>query len=366
MALFDLPDFDDHEEVAFFCEPAARLRSIIAIHNTNLGPALGGCRMWAYKSDAEAITDVLRLSKGMTYKAALANLPLGGGKSVILGDARKDKTEAMLRAMGRAVDSLGGRYIVAEDVGTTVPDMDVIGKETRHVAGLSGGAGNPSPSTGHGVFVGILAAVKHKLGKDSTKGLKVAVQGAGSVGRHLCGWLAKDGAKLYIADISADAVKRVVDDHGATAVAPDEIHALDVDVFAPCALGAGLNDKTIPEIKAGIVAGAANNQLAEARHGQALAARGILYAPDYVINAGGLIDVARIPLGIEFEEAKRMLERIYDTLTEIFQRADTEAEPTNVIADRIAEERFRRPSAPRLRSGNAQPRSTERVAESIR
>ncbi len=342
MAVFDHPDFDDHEHVSHFFDRASGLRSIIAIHNTNLGPALGGCRMWSYDSDKEALTDVLRLSKGMTYKAAITNLALGGGKSVIMGDAKTDKSEALMLKMGRAVERLGGRYIVAEDVGTTVPDMDIVRRETQHVAGLSGGAGDPSPSTARGCFVGVRAAAKHKLGKDSTQGLTVAVQGLGAVGYSLCDFLAKDGAKLIVTDISEDAVKRAVDEFGATAVAPDAIYEADADVFAPCALGAGINDDTIPVLKFSIVAGSANNQLAEERHGEALRARDILYAPDYVINAGGLIDVARMPLGIDTAAATAKLDQIYDTLIEIFARADREAKPTSEIADRIAEERFRR------------------------
>lgn len=342
MAVFDLPDFDDHEQVSAFYDPESGLRAIIAIHNTNRGPALGGCRMWTYESDAAALTDALRLSRGMTYKAAVADLPLGGGKSVIIGDSHKDKTEALMRAMGRAVETLGGRYIVAEDVGTTVPDMDIIRQETRHVAGVSGGAGNPSPSTAHGTFVGMRAAVKHKLGKDNLAGLAVAVQGVGSVGSALCDWLAKDGAKLFVSDIAEAPLRKVAAAHGATVVDNDAIYDLEVDVLAPCALGGGLNDESIARLKAAVICGSANNQLAEDRHGQALADRGILYAPDYVVNAGGLIDVARISLGISLDEAKAMLERIYDTLMEIFTRADRDNMPTNAVADRLAEERFAR------------------------
>ncbi|MDJ0947281.1 MAG: Glu/Leu/Phe/Val dehydrogenase [Alphaproteobacteria bacterium] len=342
MAVFDHPDFDDHEHVSFFFDRASGLKSIIAIHNTNRGPALGGCRMWAYDNDQEAITDVLRLSQGMTYKAAIADLALGGGKSVIIGDSKTDKSEQLMQKMGRAVERLGGLYIVAEDVGTTVPDMDIVRSETKHVAGVSGGAGDPSPSTAHGVFVGIRAAVKHKLGKDSTAGLTVAVQGLGAVGYSLCEWLNNDGAKLIVTDISEEAIKRAVDEFGATAVGVDDIYDADADVFAPCALGASINDETIPRLKVSIVSGSANNQLAEDRHGEVLRQRDVLYAPDYVVNAGGLIDVARFAIDIDLETAKAKLEQIYDTLIEIFARADREGAPTNHVADRIAEERFRK------------------------
>lgn len=340
MCIFGAHDFHEHEEVSFFHDPASGLRAIIAIHNTNLGPALGGCRMWPYASEKEAVTDVLRLSRGMTYKAAVAGLPLGGGKSVILGDAKSDKTDTLLRAMGRSVARMGGRYIVAEDVGTTVPDMDVIREETEYVAGYTGGAGNPSPSTAHGVFIGIRAAVKHKLGRDDCNGLRVAVQGLGSVGYSLCDWLHKDGAELVVADVGEEAAARAREEFGATVGDPASILAEEADVVSPCALGAVLDDETIPLIRAPIVAGAANNQLAEDRHGRALMEAGIFYAPDYVINAGGLIDVARTPLGIDIAEARRMLHRIGDTLMEIFRRSDAGGEPTNIIADRLAEERF--------------------------
>jgi len=340
MAVFAHPEFDDHRQVVFCHDPAVGLRAIIAIHNTNRGPALGGCRMWPYASEAEAITDVLRLSRGMTYKAAMADLPLGGGKSVIIGNSKTDKTPELFRAFGRFVDSLGGQYIVAEDVGTTVPDMDIVREVTEHVAGLSGEAGNPSPSTAHGVFIGIEAAVAHKLGRNSVRDLTVAVQGLGSVGYGLCRYLAEAGAKLIVADIDSAAVARAKSEFSARAAAPDQILAADAEVVAPCALGAVINDASIADLKAVIVAGAANNQLAESRHGQALMERGVLYAPDYVINAGGLLDVARFPLHIDIEAARGKLHQIRDTLLEIFRRADREGRPTNIVADRIAEERF--------------------------
>ena len=341
MSLFTHPEFDDHAEVAFCCDPESGLKAIIAVHNLSRGPALGGCRMWNYQTEEEALTDVLRLSRGMTYKSALAGLPLGGGKSVIIGDARTMKSEALFRAMGRFVDSLGGRYIVAEDVGTSVPDMDTIARETSHVAGTTaGGVGDPSPATAYGTYMGIRAAAKHKLGRDDLSGLTVAVQGLGHVGLTLCRHLANDGAQLVVTDIDRQAVARVVDELGALPVGPDEIYGVGADVYAPCALGATVNDETIPQLKVQIVAGSANNQLAEPRHGEELRRRGILYAPDYVINAGGVIIITHE--GPDYDEAKAYahVARIHETLLEIFQRADKAGQPTSEAADRMAEERF--------------------------
>ena len=341
MTLFDHPEFDGHEQVVYSHDDATGLRAIVAIHNTRRGPALGGCRMWPYAGEAAALEDALRLSRGMTYKAAMAGLDLGGGKAVIIGDAKADKTEALMKAFGRAVDRLNRRYITAEDVGTTVADMDTIGTVTDHVVGVTGGAGDPSNSTAHGVFIGIRAAVRHKLGRDTLDGLHVAVQGVGHVGRFLCDYLHKAGARLSVTDIDRAALERAERDFGATAVGPDEIFGLDCDLFAPCALGAVVNDATLPRLKCPIVAGSANNVLDAARHGAALRRAGILYAPDYVINAGGLIDVARFALGFDIEAARARLHRIDDTLTEVFARADAEDRPTGEVADSIAEERFR-------------------------
>ncbi len=349
MAVFGSPVFDNHEQVAFFCDPESGLRAIIAIHNTNRGPALGGCRMWPYTSEDEAIRDVLRLSRGMTYKSAVSNLDLGGGKAVIIGNARTDKTPELLRAMGRAVDRLGGRYIVAEDVGTSVEDIRIIGEETAHVAGIvdkqtrAGGirSGDPSPATAHGAFFGLRAAVKHKLGHDDLLGLKVAIQGVGNVGYRLAKQLHEAGAKLFVSDIYEDNLLRAADDLGATIVGADDIYGQDVDVFAPCALGAVINDATLPQLRAKIVAGAANNQLSEDRHGKELMGRGILYAPDYVINAGGIIDISYERGGrYDRDAAVAHMEGIYDTLIEIFERSTAEGLPTNLIADIVAEERF--------------------------
>lgn len=343
MSVFSTNDFDDHETVVFHSDPHTGLKAIIAIHNSNLGPALGGCRMWPYDSEADAITDVLRLSRGMTYKAAMANLPFGGGKSVIIGDPRTDKSEALLAAMGRFVESQGGRYHTAEDVGTTVADMDIMRRETTYAHGFSDGTGNPSPATAFGVFRSIEAAVKHWFGRDSVTGTKVAVQGLGNVGATLCRYLAENGASLVVTDIDPARIERVVGDFGATAVGPDAILDADADVFAPCALGAVINDDAVARLKVAAISGAANNQLAEARHGADLKKRGILYAPDYVVNAGGLIDIAHEGPGYTTEKALNQVSGIYDTLREVFDRARREDAQPEVVADRMAEERFRNP-----------------------
>ena len=342
MPIFDAVDFDDHEQVVFCNDRSSGLRAIIAIHNTNRGPAAGGCRMWPYRSEDDALTDVLRLSRGMTYKAAISKLPFGGGKTVIIGDPRTEKSERLFRALGVFVETLGGRYLVAEDVGTSPADMEWVRRETRHVAGIAeGGCGDPSPATAHGVFHGILAAVERRLGRNTLDGVAVAVQGVGNVGSELCQVLAAAGARLFVADVQTDAVRRVVEAVGATAVEPAAIYGLDVDVFAPCALGAILNDDTIPRLKARVVAGSANNQLAEDRHGAALMRRGILYAPDYVINAGGIIIITHEGPDYSPADAFAHVAGIHDTVHEIFARAEAEGVPTNVAADRIAEERFR-------------------------
>ena len=349
MPVFTHPEFDGHEVVAHRHDAASGLRAIIAVHNTNLGHGLGGCRMWPYASDDEALTDVLRLSRGMTYKAALAGLPQGGGKSVIIGDPRRDKSEAMMRAMGRFVDMLGGRYVVAEDSGTNVADIRLMAQETRHVGGLAdakataaGRTGDPSPATAYGVFVGIKACVREQLGRDELEGLRVAIQGLGSVGYRLARHLHESGAKLWVTDLHAPAVDRCVKEFGATAVPADAIAGDDADEFAPCALGAVINDATIGKLKARVVAGAANNQLAEARHDRALMDRGILYAPDYVINAGGIIDIHYEGPGYDETRVREHLERIGTTLVTVFARSRREQRPTGEVADRMAEEKFRR------------------------
>lgn len=348
MSVFQQEDFDGHEQVAFFKDDATGLRAIIAVHNTNLGPALGGVRMWPYASDGEAVRDVLRLSRGMTYKSALAGLPFGGGKSVIIGDPQRDKSEALMRAMGRSVDQLSGRYIAAEDSGTSVTDLQQMATETEFVAGVVNKStvageersGDPSPATARGVFVGLRAAVRHKLGREDLDGVKVAVQGVGNVGMRLVEYLCAAGARCWITDIHAERVQRVADETGAVPVPADDIVALDVDVFAPCALGAAINSDTLRSLRAKVVAGAANNQLANASHGEDLLRAGILYAPDYVINAGGVIDVAFERTGYDLEKVVAKVEGIADSLAEIFERADAELRPTSEVADDLARERF--------------------------
>lgn len=344
MSVFEMPDFDGHEEVAFFADPATGYRGLVAIHDSTLGPACGGTRMWAYADSAAALTDALRLSRGMSYKNAMAELPLGGGKSVIIGDARTGKTAAVLRAHGRAVDSLGGRYVTAMDVGMTEADMETIASVTPHVAGYAQAGksgGDPSPMTAWGVFCGIKAAVAFVNGGDDMKGLTVAIQGIGNVGYDTARHLKEAGAKLIVADVNEKNVARAVETLGARAVSPETIHAEDADVFAPCALGAILNAATIPEIKAKIVAGGANNQLARPDvDGPAVAARGILYAPDYVINGGGIIRVCGQIYDWSDADIRARTTRIGATLTEVFQTAKREGRPTDQVADRIARARI--------------------------
>jgi leucine dehydrogenase len=338
MAVFNLRAYDDHEQIVFCRDVESGLKAIICVHNTNLGPAVGGCRMWDYNSDEGALIDALRLSRGMTYKNAMAGLQMGGGKSVIIGNSKTMKSEELFRAFGRFVDKLSGKYITAEDVGINPQDMAIVNKETNHVLGLEGKSGDPSPVTAYGVFTGLKAAVNHRLGRDDLDGLKVSVQGLGHVGYYLCRHLHEQGAKLIVTDINKESVDRVCDEFGATAVDTDDIYHQEVDVYAPCALGATINDNTIPKIQASVVAGAANNQLAEDRHGQILMEKGILYAPDYVINAGGIINVS-------FEEnydqaaALKKVDEIYGTLTEVFDASKSSGRPTNVIADELARQR---------------------------
>jgi leucine dehydrogenase len=342
MSVFDAADFDNHETVAYFSDKPTGLRAIIAVHSTALGPACGGTRMYPYASEQEALTDALRLSRGMSYKNAIANLPLGGGKAVILGDPA-NKTQALLLAYAAAINALDGRYITAMDVGMKPADMPVIARGTKYVAGYDQPGktgGDSAPLTALGVFVGLKAAVKHRLGADSTEGLTVAIQGLGKVGMGLAERLHMEGAKLIVADMNQDTVKRAVDCFGAKAVSPDEIVTSECDVFSPNALGAILNDDTVPKLHARVIAGGANNQLARDEHGAALTARDILYAPDYVINGGGIIRVAGQIYGWDDNEIERRVLAIADTLAYIFRRADTENLPPNVIADRSAEERM--------------------------
>lgn len=346
MDVFGMRDFDDHELVVFGRDAGTGLRAIVAVHSSTLGPAAGGCRMWPYASTTEAVTDVLRLSRGMSYKNALAGLPFGGGKAVIIGDSRM-KSPELFEAYGRFVDSLGGRYVTAEDVGTTLADMEQVARRTRFVSGLgrrNGSAGgDPGPKTALGVFLGIKAAVRFRLGRSDLEGLSVAVQGVGGVGYHLCRLLAAEGVRLRVADLRCSAVDRVRDELGAAAVRPESVLAEDVDVLAPCALGAVLSSQTIPQLRARIVAGAANNQLAQDEDGLALQLAGVTYAPDYVINAGGIISVAREYLGGATEaQVTAEINGIPARLTEILERARREKLPTNAIADAMARERIGR------------------------
>ena len=298
--------------------------------------------MWEYNSDEGALIDALRLSRGMSYKNALAGLKMGGGKSVIIGNSKTMKSDALFRAFGRFIENLNGQYISAEDVGINPNDMAIVHKETNHVVGLEGKSGDPSPVTAYGVFKGMKAAVKHKLGRDDLDGLKVAVQGLGHVGYYLCEHLKSEGAQLIVTDINKDSVDRVVSNLGATAVGTDDIYGQDVDIYAPCALGASLNDVTLPQLKCSIVAGAANNQLAEDRHGEILKKQGILYTPDYVINAGGIINVSfeHQQGGYKKQDALDKVDEIYGTLLEIFEAAEKEQKTTNVVADELARKRI--------------------------
>ncbi len=345
MEIFKYMEKYDYEQLVFCQDEASGLKAVIAIHDTTLGPALGGARMWTYASEENAIEDALRLARGMTYKNAAAGLNLGGGKTVIIGDPFKDKNEEMFRALGRFIQGLNGRYITAEDVGTTVSDMDLIHEETNYVTGISpafGSSGNPSPVTAYGVYRGMKAAAKEAFGSDSLEGLKISVQGLGNVAYKLCEYLHNEGAKLVVTDINQAAIDRVVNDFDAIAVTPDEIYAQEVDIFSPCALGAILNDETIPQLKAKVIAGSANNQLKDSRHGDYLHELGIVYAPDYVINAGGVINVADELYGYNRERAMKRVDGIYDSIEKIFAISKRDGIPTYVAANRLAEERIAR------------------------
>lgn len=332
-----------HEEVVFCHDPSVGLKAIIAIHNTALGPALGGTRMWNYKNEEEALIDVLRLSKGMTYKASAAGLNLGGGKAVIIGDSKTQKSEGLFRAFGHFVNSLNGKYITAEDVGTSVQDMEYIFMETPFVTGIPkdfGGSGDPSPYTAHGVLMGLKAAAKWQLGTDDLKGMRVAVQGLGNVGSNLVKYLVEEGAKVIISDIDSEKVKHISEMYKAESVAPDRILEVECDVLAPCAMGAIVNDQTITKFKTKVIAGGANNQLAEPRHGNMLQELGILYAPDYVINAGGLMNVFVELEGYSPERAFEKTRKVYDNCWKVFEIAKRDGIGTHVAADRMAEERI--------------------------
>lgn len=342
MKIFDYLGKYGYEQLVFCHDKTSGLKAIIAIHNTTLGPALGGTRMWNYENEEDAILDVLRLSRGMSYKAAAAGLNLGGGKAVIIGDAKKDKTEEMWRAFGRFVQSLNGRYITAEDVGTTVQDMDYVNLETDFVTGVSakGSSGDPSPKTALGVFRGLLAAAHEVWGSDDINGKTVAVQGVGHVGYYLCQHLHNAGAKLVICDIDQDSINRAVKEFGAEVVKPDAIYDVKCDIYSPCALGAVINDKTIDRLTCKVVAGAANNVLAEDRHGDLLQKKGIIYAPDYVINAGGLMNVADELNGYNEERAIEKVKTIYNNIAKVIAISKRDNIPTYKAADRMAEERI--------------------------
>jgi leucine dehydrogenase len=344
MAVFDHPEFDHHEQVLFCHDAATGLRGIIAIHSTALGPAAGGCRVYPYATLDDALTDVLRLSRGMSYKNALADLPLGGGKGVIVADASDPNKAELLRAFARHVQSLGGRYWTAIDVGIGPADADILAEECDYVftrASQYPDGFNPAHFTALGGFVGIRAVAKHVFGRDDLEGLRVAVQGLGNTGADLCRRLHEAGAVLTVADVNEDAVRSVVEAYGATVVDPAEIHAADVDVFAPCALGAVLNDETIPQIQAKAVSGLANNQLAEPRHGAELRDRGVTYVPDYVVNAGGIMGSSTVIFTTpNREESIRRIEGLYDTILEILGQAEAENRPPSEVADELARARM--------------------------
>ena len=331
-----------YERVLLGSDEAVGYQGIIAIHSTMLGPAVGGTRYWSYKTADDAMTDALRLARGMTYKNALAELPFGGGKSIVMRDGQAANREQLFRAHGRMVNSLAGKYITAEDVGTSPADMEYVLQETTYVGGLQGRSGDPSPHTARGVFRAMQAAAKYKWGSDNLAGKTVAIQGCGHVGYFLAGELARVGAKLIVTDVDAAKVKRTADDHGASTVVPEEIYSVPADIFAPCALGGVLNDQTIPQLKATVITGGANNQLLEPRHGDLLEQRGVLYAPDYAANAGGVINGAcREMLGWDVEKTLAKTDAIYDTLLRIFAMAERARIPTYQAADKLAEERLK-------------------------
>jgi len=341
--IFETISTSGHEQIVFCHSKDAGLKAIIAIHNTVLGPALGGLRMWPYKTEQEALNDVLRLSRGMTFKNAVAGLNLGGGKAVIIGDPAKDKSEALFRAFGRFVDSLNGRYITAEDVGIDVNDMEYVFRETEFVTGVHqvhGGSGDPSPFTAYGTLQGLMAALSHKFGNEDVGKHTYAVQGAGHVGSEFIKLLREQGAKVFVTDINKEAVQRCVDEMGCEAVGLEEIYDVDADVYSPCALGGTVNEQTLPRLKCKIICGAANNQLATDEIGDEVQKRGLLYAPDYAVNAGGVMNVSLEIDGYNRERAMRMMRTIYYNVGRIFQISDRDHIPTYKAADRMAEERI--------------------------
>jgi leucine dehydrogenase len=343
MKIFEYLEKYDYEQLVFCQDTNSGLKAIIAIHDTTLGPALGGTRMWTYDTEEDAIVDALRLARGMTYKAAGAGLNLGGGKTVIIGDPRKDKSEELFRAFGRYIQGLNGRYITAEDVGTTVADMDLIHMETDYVTGVSpafGSSGNPSPVTAYGVYRGMKAAAKEAFGSDQLSGKTIVVQGVGNVAYNLCRHFHEEGASLIVTDINKENVQRAVNEFGAKAVDPADIYKQQCDIFSPCALGAIINDETLPQLTAKVIAGAANNQLKEERHGDSLQEMGIVYAPDYIINAGGLINVADELQGYNLDRAMKKVETIYDNIQKVIEISKRDNIPTYKAADRMCEERI--------------------------
>lgn len=344
MGVFELMEKYGHEQIVFCYDKVSGLKAIIAIHDTTLGPALGGTRMWPYASEEEALTDVVRLSRGMTYKASAMGLNLGGGKAVIWGDPKTDKSEELWRAYGKFVQTLHGRYITAEDVGTNVEDMAYVLMETGYVTGRGEISGDPSPVTAFGVYRGMKAAARWVWGNESLKGKVVAVQGLGKVGYHVCEHVHDEGARLIVTDLNPESVQRAVKEFRATPVGAAEIYGVECDIYSPCALGATLNDETIPQLKCKIVAGSANNQLKEPGHARALQDRGILYCPDYVINGGGLVNVAEEfnPAGYNRERAHARVSAIYDKLLRIFAIARDQGITTAEAADVLAEERIRK------------------------
>jgi leucine dehydrogenase len=342
--VFEMIEPMEHEQVMFFYDKETGLKGIIAVHNTVLGPSLGGCRIWNYENESEALWDVLRLSRGMTFKSSISGINLGGGKAVIIGNPKVKRDEAFWRRFGKFVDSLNGKYITAEDVGTSTDVMSIVMQETKHVTGKpvsAGGTGDPSPFTAYGVFLGLKASVKESTGSDSLEGKKVAVQGVGHVGHDLVGHLTKSGAKVFVTDINKTNLETTAKDFGATVVEPNEIYDLDVDIYSPCALGATINNDTIARLKCSIIAGAANNQLADENvHGNMLKDRGILYAPDFLINAAGVINCYREVHTLTEEATRALIENIYPRTLEIFKKAKTENIPTQEAAIKLAMERI--------------------------
>jgi leucine dehydrogenase len=335
-----------HEKILFFNDKETSLKGVIAVHDTTLGPALGGCRIWHYQHESDAVWDVLRLSRGMTFKSAISGINLGGGKAVIINTNKDQRTEKFWRKFGDTVETLGGKYITAEDVGTSTREIAYIMQSTKHVSGKpkeAGGLGDPSPFTAYGVFLGLKASAKEAFGSDDLSGKKVAVQGIGHVGKYLVGHLTKAGAKVTISDINADNLKEVANEYGAAMIGVDEIYDQDMDIYAPCALGATVNTDTIKRLKCAVIAGAANNQLADEQlHGQMLLDKGIIYAPDFLINAGGVINCYREVKNLTEQETQKYIDDIYNKTLQIFARAKEEKVPTQEAAIRIAQERILR------------------------